>query len=84
MAFFRSLILVVGGLAAGGVLLLAHRSAQETGKGFAESLTDVPGEAQLLFGDLRGRAEEAVVRGREAYYQKQAEIEERLEDLSQA
>ena len=41
-------------------------------------------EAQQLFTDLRGRTEDAVNRGREAYYQKQADIEGQLEDISQA
>ena len=84
MACARSGILVLAGLAVGGVLFLAHRSSQETGKNLAESLADVPAEAQQLFTDLRSRTEDAVNRGREAYYQKQADIEGQLEDISQA
>ena len=80
----RSSVLVLLGLVVGVVLFLAHRSSQTTGKNLVESLADVPDEAMDLFTGLRGKAEEAVNRGREAYYQKQAEIEEQLEELSQA
>jgi hypothetical protein len=84
MACTQSSIMVLAGLAVGGVLFLAHRASQETGKNLAESLADVPAEAQQVFTDLRSRAEDAVSRGREAYYQKQADIEGQLEDIAQA
>ncbi len=84
MVVARSSVLVLLGLAVGAVLFLAHRSSQETGKNLAESLADVPAEAMGLFSDVRGKAEEAINRGREAYYQKQAEIDEQLQDISQA
>lgn len=78
MGLLRSSVLLIAGAAAGGALLLAHRVSQETGKGLKESFAEVPGEAQKLFVDLRGRADEAIARGREAYQQKQAEMEEHL------
>jgi len=78
MGFIRSSVLLLAGAAAGGALLIAHRVSQETGKGLTESFADVPGEAQRLFTDLRGRADEAIARGRDAYHEKQAEMEENL------
>jgi hypothetical protein len=84
MAGAQSSVLILAGLAVGGVLFLAHRASQETGKNLAESLADVLAEAQQLFTDLRSRTEDALNRGREAYYQKQADIEGQLEDISQA
>ena len=80
MGVIRSSVLVLAGAAAGGALLLAHRVSQETGKGLTESFADVPEEAQRVFTDLRGKAEEAISRGKEAYYEKQDEMEERLSD----
>ncbi|MCL5735648.1 MAG: hypothetical protein M1274_08710 [Actinobacteria bacterium] len=76
MGLIRSSVLVAAGAALGGALLLAHRVSQETGKSLSESFAEVPAEAQKLFEDLRGRAESAMARGREAYQQKQAEMEE--------
>ncbi len=80
MGVIRSSALVLAGAAAGGALLLAHRVSQETGKGLTESFADVPEEAQRVFTDLRGKAEEAINRGKEAYHEKQHETEERLSD----
>lgn len=79
MGLIRSSILVAAGAALGGGLLLAHRVSQETGKGIMEAFADVPGEAQKLFEDVRTRADEAISRGREAYQEKQAEIQEHLQ-----
>ena len=84
MACTQASVLAFAGLVVGGVVFLAHRSSQKTGKNLVESLAEVPAEAQDLFSDLRGRAEDAVSRGREAYFQKQAEIEGQLQDISQA
>jgi hypothetical protein len=78
MGVFRSLFVLAAGAAMGGALLLAYRISQETGKSFPEALTDVPAEAQRLIADLRGRADQAIERGREAYHEKQTEIEEHL------
>lgn len=75
---FRSLFVFGVGAAVGGALLLAHRISQETGKNFTEALADVPAEAQRLFSDMRERADQAVERGREAYHEKQTEMEEHL------
>ncbi|MGI5939578.1 MAG: hypothetical protein ACOX8V_02645 [Thermoleophilia bacterium] len=82
MGMIRSSVLLLSGAALGGALLLAHRVSQETGKGIVESFAEVPTEAQKLFTDLRGRADEAVARGREAYIEKQDEIEEHLKNIS--
>jgi hypothetical protein len=76
MGMIRSSILVAAGAALGGGLLLAHRVSQETGKSLTESFAEVPAEAQKLFEDLRARADTAMARGREAYQQKQADMEE--------
>ncbi len=80
MGMIRSSVLLLAGAAAGGALLIAHRVSQETGKGLTESFADVPAEAQRLFGDVRGRLDEAVARGREAYHEKQSDMEEHLDD----
>jgi hypothetical protein len=84
MGLIRSSILVAAGAALGGGLLLAHRVSQETGKSLAESLAEVPSEAQKLFGELRTRADGALARGRDAYQQKQAEMEEHMRGTSSA
>ncbi len=83
MGTCRSLVVLAAGAAIGGALLLAYRVSQETGKSLPEALTDVPAEAQRLFADLRGRADQAIERGREAYHEKQTEIEEHLRDATQ-
>jgi hypothetical protein len=75
MDAFRSFFILLTGVAIGGALVIAHRVSQETGKSFPESFAAVPGEAQQIFEDLRGRAHEAVDRGRQAYEEKQAEME---------
>lgn len=80
MGAIRSSVLLLAGAAAGGALLLAHRVSQDTGKGIAESFAEVPTEAQKLLGDLRVRADDAIARGREAYFEKQAEMEDHLSD----
>jgi uncharacterized protein (DUF58 family) len=83
MGACRSLVVLAAGAAIGGALLLAYRVSQETGKGLPEALTHVPAEAQRLFADLRGRADQAMERGREAYHEKQTDIEEHLRDSTQ-
>jgi hypothetical protein len=75
MGGLRSFVVLVTGVAIGGALILAHRVSQETGKSLPESFAEVPGEAQRVFEDLRARVEEAVDRGREAYGQKQVEMD---------
>ena len=76
MGVCRSLFVLAVGAAVGGAVLLAYRVSQETGKSLPEAFADIPAEAQKLFADLRVRADEAVKRGREAYHEKQAEMEE--------
>jgi len=78
MGAFRSLLALATGAAIGGAVLIAYRVSQETGKPLQEAFSDVPGEVQRLFGDVKGRASQAVDRGREIYLEKQQEIEERL------
>lgn len=83
MGAVRSSVLLLAGAAIGGALFLAHRVSQETGKGLTESFAEVPAEAQRMVGDIRGRVDEAIARGREAYHDKQAEMEEHLGGASQ-
>ena len=75
MGCLRSFTVLVTGAAIGGALILAHRVSQETGKSLTESFAEVPGEAQRVLEDLRARVDEAVDRGREAYGQKQVEMD---------
>jgi uncharacterized protein YkwD len=75
MGCLRSFVVLVTGVAIGGALILAHRVSQETGKSLTESFAEVPGEAQRVLEDLRARVDEAVNRGREAYGQKQVEMD---------
>ena len=75
MGCLRSFVVLVTGVAIGGALILAHRVSQETGKSLTESFAEVPGEAQRVLEDLRARVDEAVDRGREAYGQKQVEMD---------
>ncbi len=78
MGTFRSLCILATGAALGGAALIAYRISQETGKPLQEAFADVPGEAQKLFTEIRGRAMEAVDRGRDMYVEKQEEIAEEL------
>ena len=80
MGSFRSLLILAAGAALGGAALIAYRISQESGKPFQEALSDVPAEAQRLFADLRGRANDAVERGREMFMEKQEEMEEQLRE----
>jgi hypothetical protein len=84
MGLIRSSILLVAGAALGGGLLLAHRVSQETGKSLSESFAEVPSEAQKLFEELRARADGAVSRGRDAYQEKQAEMQEHMRGTTSA
>lgn len=83
MGFVRSMLLVTAGAAIGGALLIAHRVSQETGKNIVESFSEVPAESQKLFTEVREKAQEAYSRGREAYQQKQADMEQHLQGGSQ-
>jgi hypothetical protein len=78
MGTFKSLLVLVAGAAIGGATLIAYRISQETGKPLQEAFSDVPGEAQRIFADVKGRATEAVDRGREMYVDKQQETEEQF------
>lgn len=84
MGLIRSSILVAFGAAVGGGLLLAHRVSRETGKSLVESFADVPAEAQRLFEDVRTRADDAISRGREAYQEKQTEMDEQQRGVTQS
>ena len=84
MGVCRSLFVLTVGAAIGGAVLLAYRVSQATGKSFMEAWSDVPGEAERLFTDVRGRAEESWERGRDAYNFKQTEIAEHLQGTAQA
>jgi hypothetical protein len=84
MDMMRSLCTLAAGAAIGGALLIAYRISQETGKSFPEALSDVPAEVQRLCSDLRGRAEQAVDRGREACRAKEAEMNEHLRGTTEA
>ena len=67
--------LVIVGLAAGVGLALACRNSREAGKGLLESVQEIPAHARRYAEDLRGRAQQAVVSGRQAAFEKEAEIE---------
>jgi hypothetical protein len=67
--------LVIVGLSAGVVLALAYRSSRDTGTGFLQCLKAMPADARTYVEDLRGRAQQAVVSGRQAAAEKVTEIE---------
>jgi hypothetical protein len=75
MGGLRSFLVLVIGVALGGAFVIAHRVSQETGKSMPEAFAEVPGEVQRIYEDMRVRAEEAADRARQAYGQKQAEME---------
>ena len=75
MGGFRSFLILAAGAAVGGALVIAHRISEESGKTMTEAFSEVPAEAQRIFTDVKGRAEEAVNRGRQVYDQKQAEMD---------
>jgi uncharacterized protein YjbJ (UPF0337 family) len=75
MGAFRSLVVLSAGAAIGGALIIAHRISEESGKGIGESFAEVPGEAQRIFADVKARAEQASGKARDAYEQKQAEMD---------
>jgi hypothetical protein len=74
----RSFLILATGVAIGGALVIAHRVSVETGKSMPEAFADVPAEALRIFEELKGRGQEAVERAREAYDQKQAEMDAHL------
>ena len=75
MAAFRSFLILAAGAAIGGALVIAHRISEESGTSMTEALSEVPGEAQRIYEDVKQRAEEAVNRARQTYEQKQVEME---------
>lgn len=79
MGRLRSVLLLAVGAIIGGTVFLAYRVSQETGKPLLESFADVPAEIQRLNQNLRTRVSEAVERGREAYWEKQQEMDERAQ-----
>ncbi len=84
MGFIRSTMSLLLGIAVGGALLMAYRVSQETGKSFPDSLMDVPSEAMRVYDDLRARTTEAVKTGRQAYREKQSEMEDLMHGSTQA
>jgi hypothetical protein len=84
MSFIRSTMALLLGMAVGGALLMAYRVSQETGKSFPDAIMDVPGEAMRVYDDLRSRATEAVKTGRQAYREKQSEVEAGMRGSTQA
>jgi hypothetical protein len=75
MGAFRSFLILASGVAIGGALVIAHRVSEETGKSMSESFADVPGEARRMYAGVRERAQDAVSRGRQAYEQKQSDMD---------
>ena len=84
MGLIRSSVLIGVGAAVGGALLIAHRVSQETGKTITDSFAEVPNEAVKLFQEVGAKVEEAVAKGRDAYQQKQAEMEEHMRGTTQS
>ena len=75
MGCLRSFLVLATGVALGGALVIAHRISEETGKSMTEAFAEVPGEAQRIFVDVKGRADEAVGQARHMYEQKQAQMD---------
>lgn len=84
MGLIRSSVLIGVGAAVGGALLIAHRVSQETGKNITDSFAEVPNEACKLFHEVGAKVEEAIAKGRDAYQQKQAEMEEHMRGTTQS
>ena len=84
MSFIRSTMALLLGMAVGGALLMAYRVSQETGKSFPDAIMEVPGEAMRVYDDIRTRTTEAVKTGRQAYREKQSEVEARMHGTTQA
>jgi hypothetical protein len=75
MGGFRTIAILAAGAAVGGALMIAHRVSEDTGKTLTESFSDVPAEAQRIFGDVKSRANDAVSKARQTYEGKQAEMD---------
>jgi hypothetical protein len=84
MGSFRSLLVLAAGVGIGGALVIAHKISEETGKSMTEAFAEVPGEAQRIFADVKGRAEEAVGQARHTYEEKQAQMDAYLHGGGQA
>jgi hypothetical protein len=84
MGFIRSTMALLLGMAVGGALLMAYRVSRETGKSFPDAIMEVPGEAMRVYDDIRTRTTEAVKTGRQAYREKQSEVEARMHGTTQA
>lgn len=78
----RTVLLLAAGAAIGAALLIAHRVSQETGKSMPEAFADVPSEARRIFEEVKQRAEMAVERGRQAYQEKQSDIDQHMSGVS--
>jgi len=66
--------------AVGSAVALAYRMSKETGRSLPDSLSEVPGEAHRYWEELRARGSEAFEAGKQASREKQAEIEEQLDE----
>lgn len=75
MGVLRPFVILAAGVAIGGALVIAHRISEETGKNMGESFSGIPGGVRLMFKDMKVRAEEASSRARQAYEQKQAQMD---------
>jgi len=78
MGKFTFSLTVATAAALGGAAAVAYRISRETGKSFAESLNEVPAEAERYAEEVLARGREAYDAGRTAAAEKQAEIEKRL------
>jgi len=84
MGATRSLLLLGAGAIMGGAAVIAYRISEETGKPFQEALSEVPAELERLYAELRVKSEQALVKGRALYEEKQAELEDQLREFTSA
>lgn len=60
MGAVKSLVALAAGAVIGAGALIAYRICQETGKSFQEALSEVPGELERLYSELRDRGTEVL------------------------
>jgi hypothetical protein len=80
MGAVRSIVVLTAGAVIGVAGLIAYRISQDQGKSLQEALSDVPGEMERLYAELKAKGVEALEKGRAAYVSKQQEFAEQFNE----